>query len=419
MTPSAVRRMPSKFSPWLLATVMGLGSALLPASAVMAQQAFSVPVAQLLFEARPLPLSGAEPALVAAGAVPSAVVPVEENPATRAELDAEQEKKLQDVVATYGENSMEAAAAQEAFADWHVKAFLERSTVASSISRVNGGAYANMRNTAPQGGTSGDVANLAMDNNPLQSTMYSLHLARTGYLKALYALSQSSDLTNPALLDLERKFQKTLFLTTHRENIIYEPDFYLSRRATATGTRLDVSTQQLLNSDDYDQGLVSFSRQLEYIDKNRSRTAEQIARTLLEEADWDLVFARVPQAAEKYDGAFQFFESSPVVKERAQALVTPSAPVVVPAFMPAPNSRERLGIPADADVSYFGYIDVSFGVQKNGRARSIKVLGRGGSADKAMETRLREYIGKVTFRPNYDGDKLDTGSRSWRYYISY
>ncbi|MES2606387.1 MAG: hypothetical protein V4603_15740, partial [Pseudomonadota bacterium] len=213
--------------------------------------------------------------------------------------------------------------------------------------------------------------------------------------------------------------QKTLFLSTHREDIIYEPDFYLSRRSSKTGTRLETSAQELLNSPDYEEGVQAFGRQLKYIDLNRGRTAEQVARTLLEEADWDLLFARIPQSAEKYDGAFQFFENSTAIKERAQALTAPTVPVVLPAFMPAPNSRERLGIAADANLSWFGYFDVSFGIGKNGQTRSLKITGRGGNVTDAMEMRLRQYINKLVFRPHYEAGKLDTGARSFRYYVGY
>jgi hypothetical protein len=401
----------------MLSISLGLGLTLLLSNRVLAQTE-ELSSAKLIFEAHPLPTTAADPAFVTATDVKSSatVDAVATNPV---EAQEKQQALLDTVLSTNGETGPESIQAFRAFADWNLKEFLNSSSIAGSIPSMDNARFANIRNTSPNGGSGAEVTAANNSGNPFQSTFYNLYLAKNNYLKALTALVQQPDYSNPDLLVLERLFQKTLFLSTHRENIVYEPDFYMSRRASATGTRLDTSTQELLNSPDYDQGLVSFQRVLDYIDKNKARTAQQIAGTLLEEADWDLLFARVPQSAEKYDSAYQFFESSPVVKERAQALIAPATPVVLPAFMPAPNSRERLGLAADAPIAYFGYYDVSFSIQKNGRTRGIKVLGQGGNVTEAMETRLREYLGKLTFRPRYLAGKLDTEAHSVRYYVGY
>lgn len=388
----------------------------LVSNAVWAQES-AITTANLVFEPHPLPVTNfTEPAFVTVDAATSKAKQLD-TAMSFEEQDALQEATLNAAMATYGESGAEAAKAFEAFADWNLDAFLQRSSIGHDTSSINGAMLATQRMTGSRG-AAGDLE-MARSQNPFESTIYNLYLAKKNYLQALAALTQQPDYTNPQLLVLERKLQKTLFLSTHRENVIYEPDFYLARRASATGTRLEVSTQALLNSPDYSDGVQSFGRQLKYIDSNRARTAEQVAQALLEEADWDLLFARVPQSTEKYDGAFRFFESSPVVKERAQALAAPAVPVVLPAFMPAPNSRERLGIAADTDLSWFGYYDVSFGIQKNGQTRSLKILGRGGNVTEDMEMRLRQYINKLVFRPHYVAGKLDTGARSFRYYVGY
>jgi len=91
----------------------------------------------------------------------------------------------------------------------------------------------------------------------------------------------------------------------------------------------------------------------------------------------------------------------------------------LPVFLPAPNSRERLDIGADEPVSYFGYFDMSFGIGENGSARRIKLLGQGGEVTDEMEVRLKEYLGKLMFRPRYKAGKLDEEPLQLRYYVGY
>jgi len=326
--------------------------------------------------------------------------------------DALQDEKLQLAEAAFGENSLEMAMALQQVGDWNLQAFLQRSNITLSIPRMN---MQLLMINGLNAASSMQAAAGSMQN----TTVFKLYLAKGNFLRSLGILNALKDYTNPALLETERKLLTTLFLSMHRENILYEPDFYLSRRTAATGTRLDTSTQDRMNSTDYDEGIVSYQRALSYIDANRGRTAEQIAGTLLEEADWDLLFTRSDKAREKYQGSYDYFDRTPVIMERAGSLVYPEVPVVLPVFLPAPNSREKLGIGADEPVSYFGYFDVSFGIGQNGSARRIKLLGQGGEVSDEMEVRLKEYLGKLTFRPRYKAGMLDEEPLQLRYYVAY
>lgn len=375
---------------------------------------------QLLFEPQPLPAAEASaPAFTPFDPALRAARPASAETGTRAEQLAAHQQQLDAAVAAAGEGSPAAAEAYLAFADWNLQVFIDESTIAQSVTHMDSARFASMRNSSPLGGTAGELAAMQDGGNQLQSTLYNLFLARNNYLKALSLLLQANDPANPALLPLERRFQTTLLLSMHRDNVLYDPDFFLTRRSSATGTRLNTSAQTALTSDEYQEGVTSFSRALEYVDRNKARTAEQIVSTLLEEADWDLMFARGKQASDKYDAAFQFFEANDVVKTRAAALIDPATPVTLPAFMSAPNSRQRLGIAADAPVHWLGWFDVSFEVRKNGRAAGIKLLDRAGNVDEAMEQRLREVLGKSLFRPRYQEGKLSDTPYRLRYYIGF
>src|SRR5690606_24036844 len=124
-------------------------------------------------------------------------------------------------------------------------------------------------------------------------------------------------------------------------------------------------------------------------------TPTQLARALLEEADWDVLYERKTLAVEKYDALYRLFHANPELGSQVQDLLYPSVPVVLPTFMPAPNSREKLGIAADAAVNFFGYIDVAFSINKQGKARRIRVLGTGGEVTRNMEIRMQQYLQHV------------------------
>ena len=99
--------------------------------------------------------------------------------------------------------------------------------------------------------------------------------------------------------------------------------------------------------------------------------------------------------------------------------VYPEFPVVLPVFLPAPNSREKLGIAADEEVNYFGYFDVSFSITKSGKTRRVDFLGQGGEVTRNMEIRLGDYLKNLTFRPRFKEGELDTAPLRLRYYIGY
>jgi tetratricopeptide (TPR) repeat protein len=306
----------------------------------------------------------------------------------------------------YGANSVELVEPQIKLADWNTRAFMERSSILVNIPRMN-------------------VQNFLMDpKNFIQSTydvretpLFNLYQARELYLNAIKTLIDAQAFTHPHIMELEHKLLTNYFLHMHRENILYEPDFYLTRKKTKTSTRLNQNAIEMMNSENYDLGLEAHKRRLVYLQSNDKRTSEQVATVMLEEADWDLLFERKTNAADKYDAAYKFFTDNPNFQAEASHVIYPAVPVVLPTYLPPPNSRAKLGIPPDAEVSFFGYIDVNFSITKFGKARHVKILGKGGEVSRNMEIRMGQYLRHVLFRPRYVGNEVDTGEISLRYYI--
>ncbi len=319
--------------------------------------------------------------------------------------------------ASYGADAEEVVTAIHALGDWNLQAFLERSNIALNINRVNAADFITQNN---YNATDQTATNFYMGDtsDPSNTPVYKLYLAQRNYLEGINILLQNKNYTHPEILDLERKFLTTAFLRTHQENIVYEPDFYLNRKTKATGTRLDTSTQDRMNSSDYDSGLTSLKRSLSYISVNDQRTARQVAEVMLEEADWHMLFERKRVARDKYEEAFKFFQDNPAMEEQIADYIYSDIPVVLPVFLPAPNSREKLGISEDEEVKYFGYFDVTFSVTRNGEARRVKIQDQGGEVTRNMELRLGQYLKNVLFRPRFDRDgKLSNEEYNLRYYV--
>ncbi len=318
----------------------------------------------------------------------------------------------------YGDTSPAVAPALRRLGDWNLDAFLTRSNIMLNIKRIN------MQNFFGNTGYNAarriaDTGAYSEPDNPMNTPLFKLYLAQVNFQNAINLLLQAKDYANPELLELERKLVTTLFLHTHQENIVYEPDFYLNRTQTATSTRVDMSTQNLLNSVDYDPGVESLQRSLTYIVNNEQRTPEQVARAMLEAGDWELLFVRSRRAEEKYEEAYRFFDANPEMTATINNLAYPELPVVLPVFLPAPNSREKLDIQPDEEVNYFGYFDVSFSIGKNGKARRVDFLGQGGEVTRNMEIRLGDYLKNLVFRPRYKDGEHDSEALRLRYYVGY
>lgn len=319
----------------------------------------------------------------------------------------------------YGQESAETVPALLELGDWNLQAFLERSNIALNIQRMNVPNFLDATQYNSLDGTAQGNPMLFTDNT-LSTPVYNLYLAQKNFLGGIDLMIKAKDYSNPILLELERNLITTLFLRTHQENIVYEPDFYLTRKTQATGTRLDTSTQDLLQSDDYSAGETSLSRTLSYISANEQRTMAQVATALLEQADWDLLFKRPRQARQKYEDAYAFFQQNADFVAPISDIVYPAVPVVLPTFLPAPNSREKLGIAPDEEVTYFGYFDVSFAINRQGKTTRVKIDDQGGEVTRNMEIRLNQYLRNLQFRPRYKNDgKLDDDRLNLRYYVGY
>lgn len=306
----------------------------------------------------------------------------------------------------YGERSIELVPALLQLGDWNTEAFMERSSILVNIPRMN------VQNFLT------DPRNYIQPQVDIRNTpLFKLYQARSNYLNALRNLIDARAFDHPALLPLERELLTNFFLHMHQENILYEPDFYLTRKKTKTTSRLNQNAIEMMTSENYDLGREAHKRSLSYLFNNPAVNGADLANAMLEEADWDLLFQRKTVAYDKYVALLEFFAQNPEKMEAARAALYPEIPVVLPTYLPPPNSREKLGIGPDAAVNFFGYMDVSFELNKYGKARRIKMLGKTGEITRNMEIRLNQYLRKVQFRPQLGSDDVVTDPIRLRYFI--
>ncbi|MDG2174837.1 MAG: hypothetical protein P8M72_01685 [Gammaproteobacteria bacterium] len=216
---------------------------------------------------------------------------------------------------------------------------------------------------------------------------------------------------------MERKLLTSYFLSIHRENILYEPDFYLTRRKSKTGSRLDTNSIELMESQEYRLGQAAHERTLAYLTHDPDITQAAQANAILEAADWHLLFERKVKAVRQYQDIYASFQTVTEQSEKLSAILYPEFPVVLPVYLPPPNSKEKLKIRPEEPVRYFGYIDVSFQINRYGKSTNVRILEQSEEVNRNMEIRLQNYLQQVLFRPRFKDGEPDTGTMNVRYYL--
>ncbi|MDT8399202.1 MAG: hypothetical protein RQ899_11360 [Pseudomonadales bacterium] len=315
--------------------------------------------------------------------------------------------------ALYGERSVKVVHSLLELGDWNLNAFFARRNIVSDISRPDSRDIAFFVDP-----TSSRGYYVPTEINPEKTSVYKVYEAQNNFLDALNILRQNRAYSHPDVEEIEKKIAATYFIRTHQEDIIYDPDFYLTRRRSETGSRLDRSSINLINSKDYQYGRESLERIINnHVRYNGDNATELTADALVNLADWDLLYKHKSRALKQYQEAYAYMAENDNDKEQLTRLLMPAIPVVLPEFIAAPHSRERFGVPADADVDYVGYMDVSYVISKYGAAKKVKVLNKSGTVTKAMQIRLLRYVRSMQFRPRFDAGKVISTPIALRYYF--
>jgi len=137
---------------------------------------------------------------------------------------------------------------------------------------------------------------------------------------------------------------------------------------------------------------------------------------LLQRVDWDLLYAggrkKNEAAFQAYEALYERFQQEDLEQSLLDEMFSPSAPVVLPAFMPNPLASNET--PGSS-----GYIDVAFEITKYGEGKSIEILDTSTNTTEAARVRLRDLIKWNRFRPRMANGAFEDPARVVvRYYVN-
>lgn len=131
--------------------------------------------------------------------------------------------------------------------------------------------------------------------------------------------------------------------------------------------------------------------------------------SLIQVADWDLLFKAPGPTLEQYEQAYSQLREKGVPQTSIDRLFAPPVPVVLPTFLPSP-------LVAEASASY---IDVAFTINRFGASRDIDVVDATPDVTRSALNDAVRLIKHSRFRPrSTNGEFTDSEPIRLRYYLS-
>ena len=137
---------------------------------------------------------------------------------------------------------------------------------------------------------------------------------------------------------------------------------------------------------------------------------------LVQVVDWELLFAggreKTEAAFKAYETLYEQLEQQGLGQPLIDEMFSPSAPVVLPAFLPSPlASIETRARP--------GYIDVAFEITRDGKSKAIEILDTTTNTTEVARVRLSDLIKSSRFRPRMANGAFEDPARvAVRYYVN-
>jgi hypothetical protein len=159
----------------------------------------------------------------------------------------------------------------------------------------------------------------------------------------------------------------------------------------------------------YQVGRRSLSRLVSYGAANEEPLLQRID-SVIQVADWDLLFDQRPPAIELYEDIYAFLEQRGVARAAIDEWFSPEAPHMLPTFAANPAAAARAQTAT-------GYVDIAFEVTYFGTARRVDVVSSV-NASKDARSDLVRLVSRGRFRPIVtDGEFLRSTPVVVRYYV--
>lgn len=216
---------------------------------------------------------------------------------------------------------------------------------------------------------------------------FELWQARSYYSEAIADILRGGVRDDPRLPDLQRSLIRT---------------YYLEVAASDLWPERQVGLFQL--------GRDGYGRLAWYVVQT-SGSGVDLAKALVDLADWELLFARNGEPVERYDEAYRLLLSEHVPEATIRAIFPAGPPIMLPTFEPSPLVTEP---PREGAA----YLDVSFELSKYGVARRIRVDEASGAEAEAAADRVVGLIARARVRPQPTPNQpKEAPVRRVRYYV--
>ncbi len=159
----------------------------------------------------------------------------------------------------------------------------------------------------------------------------------------------------------------------------------------------------------YQVGRRSLSRLVSYGAANEEPLSQRID-SVIQVADWDLLFDQRPPAIELYEEIYAFLEQRGVARAAIDEWFSPETPHMLPTFAPNPAAAARAQTAT-------GYVDIAFEITYFGTARHVDVVSSI-NASKDARSDLVRLVSRGRFRPIVkDGEFARATPVVVRYYV--
>lgn len=335
------------------------------------------------------------------------------------EADQKQQYLLMINQETYGPNDIRIVPAVTTLGDWNYETFVEIINLGRqpTFSITSNAQSSGITVTQYNG-----VTHIRNDSrNSLNRAFFRLFQAQNNYYQAINTIIHNREYLHPELQELEKKLISTYYLQAHRLGILQDTEFFNSITLTTTGSHIKRRvSQSFAYKLSYKDGRDSYSRIMLYLHNDPQTTLQELVNTKLALADWHLMFGHRSQAVKNYQEIHDFMKEVEISNTTIDALMSPPIPVSLPTFFAQPHSREKYDIGENEDIQYRGYIDVTYQINRYGKAKYIKVLDRTSAATNFIEGRLKKVLRESQFRLRFINDEpVIRDSVSLRYYFSY
>ncbi|MGP1667467.1 MAG: hypothetical protein ACTS5I_16490, partial [Rhodanobacter sp.] len=224
-----------------------------------------------------------------------------------------------------------------------------------------------------------------------------LYQAQAHFVDALRILIEGEAWADPAIFALERNLIRTYYMDAYRARVIDVPLSYAADGESSHHRRRFMANR-LAVPEQYLKGEQAYGRMIGYLKKNPDATLAGIADVMLGLADWHLLFGKHAEADEQYRQLEELMLLAGTAPAEAASILQPAVPVTLPAFHDSALAPKEIYAAPDAK----GYVDVSFAVNRHGRAIDLDVLGTSDGTGSAVVDRLETLVRSAQFRPVTD-----------------